>query len=197
MQTNSGIHCKVSYNSQFRRFLFDGTEFSSLFKQVQKLLDLDKEFVLKYKDNEGDLITLSSDEELACAFNYSDGTILRLVAATNDEKAPVSQESGVPAHHFPCGRRVYGRRGGRRGSRKDMHGEWGHEMIKAKMISKRDYFKSLLDEIEKVTEKTPEQQQEVFRLQNKLKKIECRIEGRREKHCAQWADKSEKKKAKD
>jgi len=193
MQTNNGIHCKISCNEQFRRFLFFGTEFGSLFKQVQQLLALDKEFVLKYKDIEGDLITLSSDEELACALNYSDGVILRLVAVSVDEISPVTQGSDVPVHHFPCARRGWGRRGGRRCSRKDMHGGWRHEMVKAKLISKRDYFKSLLDEIEKATEKTPEQQQQVFKLQKKLKKIEYRIEGGREKHYAKWEDKAEKR----
>jgi len=195
MQTNNGIHCKISFNETFRRFLFVGTEFGSLFKQAQQLLALDKEFVLKYKDNEGDLITLSSDEELACALNYSDGTVLRLVAVRVDEKAPETQGSDVPGHHFPCGRRGFGRRG-RRCSRKEKHDGWGHEMVKAKLISKRDYFKSLLDEIEKATEKTPEQQQQVLILQKKLKKIECRIEGGREKHCAKWEAKAEKREQK-
>jgi len=195
MQTNNGIHCKISCNAQFRRFLFFGTEFSSLFKHIQQLFALDKEFVLKYKDIEGDLITLSSDEELACALNYSDGTILRLVAAPVGENAPVSQGYDVPAHHFPLARRGCGRRG-RRCSRKDMHGGWGNETFEAKLISKRDYFKSLLDEIEKVPEKTPEQQRQVLHLQKKLKKIECRIEGRREKHSAKWAAKAEKRRQK-
>jgi len=75
----SGIHCKVSCNDQFRRFVFNGTNFSSLVKQIQQILVLEKEFVLKYKDNEGDQITISSDEELSCALSFSSGNVFRLI----------------------------------------------------------------------------------------------------------------------
>jgi hypothetical protein len=208
------IHCKVSCNDQFRRFLFVGTEFSSLFSQVQQLLALDKEFVLKYKDNEGDLITLASNEELACALNYSEGNILRLVALPKD--APVTTESDVPvcSREFLCGRRGrggrfhgrgYGHHGHGYGAYQGgpMHGGCGSDMFKAKWQSKIDYFKSQLNELEKVPEKTPEQQQEVLRLQKKLKKFESILEGgweKKGKHGAKWEDKQgakwEKKKHK-
>jgi len=116
------IHCKVNIDDQFRRFLFVGTEFSSLFSQVQQLLALDKEFVLKYKDTDGDLITLTSNEELACALNYSDGNLLRLVAVPKDQ-APLTADSDVPicSRGFPCamrGRRCHGW--------EHMRGEHGH-----------------------------------------------------------------------
>jgi len=206
------IHCKVSCNEQFRRFLFVGTEFSSLYTQVQQLLALDKEFVLKYKDTDGDLITLTSNEELACALSYSDGNVLRLFAEPKDN-APVTAETADS--DFPvCSRGFRARRGrggrfhGGHGGR--CHGDlggrcpgglggWGSEMFKAKLISKSDYFRAQLDELEKVPEKTPEQQQEILRLQKKLKKIECRLEGgcwEKKKHCAKWADKTEKRRQK-
>jgi len=204
MQTtnNNQIHCKVSHNDQFRRFLFAGTEFRPLFSQVQQLLALNKEFVLKYKDIEGDLITLSSDDELVCALNYSDGKILRLVAVTHDDKAPTHDPGmAVDTRHYPCARRGYGRRGGRgnHGGRGGEHCGWGSEMFKAKLISKRDYFKSLLDELEKIPEKTPEQQQEAFKLKKKLSKIESRLEGaweKREKQGSKWDAKAEKRREK-
>jgi len=87
-----------------------------LFSQVQQLLALDKEFVLKYKDIEGDLITLASNEELACALNYSDGNILRLFTVPKDTPAV----SGVPdcSRDFPCARRVRGGRCHPRGGRR-------------------------------------------------------------------------------
>jgi hypothetical protein len=188
MQT---IHCKVSCNDQFRRFLFVGTEFSSLFSQVQQLLALDKEFVLKYKDTDGDLITLTSTVELSCALNYSDGTLLRLVAVTKDQ-APVTTGSDVSVctRGFPCDKRgwkchgweqhgchgnfygghgwehMHGGHGHFHGGHgwEHMHGGHGHfhgghgwehggcrsEMFKARLTSKRDFFKSQLDELEKV-----------------------------------------------
>jgi len=81
------------------------------------------------------------------------------------------------------------------------HG-WGPEMFKARLTSKRDFIKSKLDELEKVTEKTPEQQQKVLRLQFKLKKIENHLERGcwekkgKGKHCGKWADKMEKRRQK-
>jgi len=221
------IHCKVSCNEQeFRRFLFVGTEFSSLFSQVQQLLALDKEFVLKYKDVDGDLITLTSNEELACALGYSDGNILRLVAVPKD--ATVTVGSDVCSPDFHCARKcreqthgghphgpMHGGHGGyplgqMHGGHPHgpMHGGGHHghghpschgEMFKAKLISKRDFFKTQLDELEKAPEKTPEQQQQILRLQFKLKKIECLLEGgweKKGKHCEKWVAKKEKRRQK-
>jgi len=192
--TTGSIHCKVSCNDQFRRFLFVGTEFCSLFAQVQQVLALDKEFVLKYKDIEGDLITLSSDEELACALNYSDGIILRLSALPLGKETETVDSDGPSAREFHCGRR--GMRGGcGRGGRGRCG--WGPEMRKAKLLSKQTFFMSILDELEKLPEKTPEQQQQIASLQKKLKKIEFRLEGAGEHaHCAKWAAKAEKRKKK-
>jgi len=206
-----------------------------LFAQVQQLLALDKEFVLKYKDTDGDLITLTSNEELSCALSYSDGNLLRLVAVPKDGSgAPVAADSeaagwepmpgclgpfpgGLGWEHMHGGRGCHGwehMRGGHgyfHGGRgchgwEHMRGGHGHfhggraEMFKARWTSKRDFFKSQLDELEKVAEKTPEQQQEVLKLQEKLKKIESRLEGgcweKKGKHCGKWAAKMEKRRQK-
>jgi len=86
MINTTGIHCKVSCNEELRRFLFTGTEFSSLKDQMKVVLGLnDEEFVLKYKDEEGDLITLSSNEELYFAISSAvDKGPLRLQAVVID-----------------------------------------------------------------------------------------------------------------
>jgi len=132
----TGIHCKVACNNQFRRFLFVGTEFSSLYCQVKSLLNLnEKEFVLKYKDNEGDMITISSDEELACALSLSNGSLLRLSASVAssslDEKQQPQQPTDIPVScefempgagfHGRCPRK-FGRGRGGGGHR----GGWSH-----------------------------------------------------------------------
>jgi len=234
LNNNAGIHCKVSCKDQFRRFLFNGTEFSSLFKQVQQTLALNEEFVLKYKDTDGDLITLSSDEELACALNYSDGNILRLTAITLDDKddetvtdpdtpfthpyhAHFSGRRGCGKHygghhhgghpHGPHGHHhgehPYGPHGHHGGHGGHPHHKWGCELKKAKLLSKKEFFKSLLDDLEKVPEKTPEQERQIASLQKKLKNVESRLEGGLEerekggKHRAKWAAKAEKRRQKD
>jgi len=69
-----GIHCKLSFNNngQFRRFMFSGKTFVELRDQVKNLLGLtNDQFQLCYLDNEGDMIIISSDEELACATTFS------------------------------------------------------------------------------------------------------------------------------
>jgi len=133
---NVGIHCKVACNDQYRRFLFMGTEFNSLNEQVKNLLNLgDEEFVLKYKDNEGDLITISTNEELAFAISFSDGSLLRLTATVplDTQQFDVTCEFQHPGHfrgkiprefghghgfgHGHPGAGPWRGRGGRRGGR--------------------------------------------------------------------------------
>jgi hypothetical protein len=79
---NNTIHCKLAFNGQNRRFSFYGTEFTQLREQVSQLIGLPVNgFVLKYVDNESDLITVSSNEEFAIALAISE-KVLRLKADT-------------------------------------------------------------------------------------------------------------------
>jgi len=114
MNQSTGIHCKVICNDQMRRFQFSGTEFSSLKHQVNQLLGLDREFVLKYKDNEGDMITISSTEELTCAIEISqknEGGLFRLTVFFPEPSAtcpsvyvPIHPEHGRDSCHRGRGR---------------------------------------------------------------------------------------------
>jgi len=192
----TGMHCKVSCNDQFRRFYFVGTEFSSLFSHVQHLLSLNKEFVLKYKDNEGDLITISSNEELACALSYSEGSVLRLTAAlATDLPQPTTDPSNV---EFPCFN-FHGRRGGKCHGR-GRHGfgrfsqdpdapRFGPEAFKSKLTFKRDLIQSHLAELSKDGELNPDQQYRQAMLQAKLRRIEWRLAKFEEGGCSRWDSK--------
>jgi hypothetical protein len=85
----TGIHCKVIYEDEIRRFSFEGTEFSSLRDQIKKVCSIEKEFVLKYKDDEGDMITLSTDAELSFAIATADSSrVLRLSASPVETSCP-------------------------------------------------------------------------------------------------------------
>jgi len=197
VSNNAGIHCKVSCHDEFRRFLFIGTEFSSLYSQVQQMLSLNKEFVLKYKDNEGDLITISSTEELNCALGYSEGNILRFTAVPIVPTDLQQQLTAFPtAIEFPS--HNFGRRGGR-GGRFTLDGP---EAFKSKLIFKRDKFQSILAELAQAGQLTPDQQNRQSILQVKLKKIEGRLakfeEGAElwEKRARKWEEKAEKYKNK-
>jgi len=104
---STGIHCKVSCNEELRRFLYTGTEFSSLRDQIKVVLGLnDKEFVLKYKDDEGDMITLSSNEELHFAIASTDQKgPLRLQAVVIDPNA--KQNIGEKRPYEGCDRKQW------------------------------------------------------------------------------------------
>jgi hypothetical protein len=72
------IHCKVSFNGQIRRFaLARNTEFISLKETISRLLSLNDEFVLKYRDDESDYVILESQEEFKTALTLS--SLLRIV----------------------------------------------------------------------------------------------------------------------
>jgi len=206
MQSSTGIHCKVACNNQFRRFLFVGTEFSSLYCQVKCLLNLnEKEFVLKYKDNEGDMITISSDEELSCALSLSNGSLLRLSASfpsTEAEKQsadiPVSCEFETPGagFHGRCPRRFgrghHGGRGGwhsgpRCGPYERMHmgsedgarKPWRRDCRKAKLTYKREVIQSILNELAQCAERgelRPDQLRKQDHLKTKLCNIDRRLQ---------------------
>jgi len=86
--TIENIHCKVSYDGQIRRFSFVGTEFTSLKEMIAKLANVQGEFVLKYRDDESDYVTLENQEDLTTAFMITP-TLLRIaVETTNTPTCP-------------------------------------------------------------------------------------------------------------
>lgn len=72
-----GIHCKITYDDQIRRFHFVGTEFVSLKESIARLFSFNDEFVLKYLDDEKEYVTLESQEDYLTALAITP-TILRL-----------------------------------------------------------------------------------------------------------------------
>jgi len=70
-------HCKISYDNQIRRFSFVGTEFTSLLETIARLANVQGEFVLKYRDDESDYVTLQNQEDLTTALMISP-TLLRI-----------------------------------------------------------------------------------------------------------------------
>jgi hypothetical protein len=168
MQTDkeNGIHCKVFYNGQFRRFLFNGTEFTSLYSQVKQLLALESEFVLKYKDNEDDLITMSSNEEIGCALSFSEGNVLRLFVEQQGQGMDVECPVIPTLENRGCRGRWHGRGRGLR-----CKDERRLECKKARISLKRDWLKSMLDSFPKDTPLSPEQQHRKKMLETKLNRL--------------------------
>jgi len=94
---NAPLNVKLEYNGELRRFSTPGTSYKTLVDEVIAILGLekDKELVLRYRDEEEDLILMSSDLELKSA--VQSGRLLRLFAAAKGAPAaPVSQPKALP-----------------------------------------------------------------------------------------------------
>jgi hypothetical protein len=107
MESTTGIHCKITYNDQIRRFHFVGTEFVSLKESIGRLFSISDEFVLKYLDDEKEYITLECQEDYLTALEISP-TILRLIISKPSALACTSSSSSEEK-----GKEKTNRRGGK------------------------------------------------------------------------------------
>jgi hypothetical protein len=114
---NGSIHCKVSYNGQIRRFALDGTEFTSLKETIARLLSLNDEFVLKYRDDESDYVILESAEDLKTALTLSP-KLLRILVSRKDAMVVTSNDD------MSCKKKYRKRQ--YQHENKDHHGHHGH-----------------------------------------------------------------------
>jgi hypothetical protein len=87
MQTSTnntnGFHVKVATQKETRRFFFEG-KYEALANYICQIFGLSKDsVVIKYSDDEGDFVTISSDEELDFARQLAVTGLLRLVVSEN------------------------------------------------------------------------------------------------------------------
>jgi len=126
------IHCKVLYGEEFRRFVVKSASFKELFETVKRLFNLPDGCTLKYKDDEGDLVTMSSDEELLSAVEFTTKLLHIVVANPSQPQETQSicpkfgnfgnfQKFGGPHHH-----QMSGGHGGHPGHQFGPHGHHGH-----------------------------------------------------------------------
>jgi len=120
MQTSNKInntHCKIQCGNEFRRFLLPSTRFLDLEAQIRNAFVFapEKPLVIKYTDEEGDNVTISSDEELQFAIELFAGKLLRLTIVCHKNfkgpHGPIGHAPMVPGPHGPFG---------------GPHGPWGH-----------------------------------------------------------------------
>jgi Ni/Co efflux regulator RcnB len=90
--TSTSIHCKTTFNGQIRRFALTSTEFTSLKETITKLFSLNGEFVLKYKDDESDFVTLDTQDELLTALRICP-SILRILVVSRDSSSESTTSS--------------------------------------------------------------------------------------------------------
>jgi len=125
-----GIHCKITYDDQIRRFHFVGTEFVSLKESIARLFSFNDEFVLKYLDDEKEYVTLESQEDYLTALVITP-TILRLKISKStalscmDSPSSPSCEEREGKEKKRCGGKYHGKHH----HGKDHHGK-GHYQSK-------------------------------------------------------------------
>jgi len=72
------INVKATYENESRRFCINEAKFEKLKQSISNLFSLHGPFIVKYKDNENDLVTISSDEELAFAAKLFSTTVMHI-----------------------------------------------------------------------------------------------------------------------
>jgi len=103
------IHCKVSYNDQLRRFALTSTEFTSLRATIAQLFSINPEFVLKYKDDESDYVTVENDQDLITAIMISPKLLRLRVELPNNHAPDMNLNEASPC--MKQGRKRWGHQG--------------------------------------------------------------------------------------
>jgi len=94
------LSVKVVYDGEMRRFSFSGTSFQALRDKIVELLGLGATpIVVKYIDEDGDLITVSSDLELRAAI--VPGKLLRLEISLKQPTAQIPPQQPAPPPSVP------------------------------------------------------------------------------------------------
>eukprot|EP01122_Echinamoeba_exundans_P016242 TRINITY_DN816_c1_g2_i1.p1 TRINITY_DN816_c1_g2~~TRINITY_DN816_c1_g2_i1.p1 ORF type:complete len:330 (-),score=88.33 TRINITY_DN816_c1_g2_i1:115-1104(-) len=110
------LSLKTSFRDDIRRVSISADlTFSALVERLKKMYsDLIEEFVIRYRDEDGDVVSVTSDEELAEAIRLSKlaGSVLRLWVVIKPKSAPCNpwaqhqhqHQPHVPSNHgSPCG----------------------------------------------------------------------------------------------
>lgn len=134
-ENNAESTIKLSFDGQMRRFPFQGTSFAALQEQIISLLGLEKnaDIVLKYTDEDGDAITISSDLELKSAL--VSGQLLRIVGAYRNKSAETvipAESTFVPADPFQAFGRGCGGGGGEGGWHHPLNGPFANDKERKK-----------------------------------------------------------------
>jgi len=130
MQVNTEeIHFKVQYGDEYRRFKLENATFTDLVNRIKATFELSEEdpIALKYKDEEGDAITISTEAEFVFAAELFAGKVLRLsIDLPNSIKCHQGGRGPWAEHHGRGG--PWGRHGGRGpwgGPSEELHGRGG------------------------------------------------------------------------
>jgi len=96
--SSTNVHVKLQYESEYRRFFIERkSSFLDLLEKVKTILGLNSDLVIKYKDEENEWITISSDLELETGIILS-SSIFRLQACivNLETSCPISNPLNCP-----------------------------------------------------------------------------------------------------
>jgi hypothetical protein len=196
MQTTNntnGFHIKVATQKETRRFLFEGTQYEQLATFICQIFGLSKDsVVIKYSDDEGDFVTISSDEELNFARQLAGTGPLRLVVSENAPQLacgvfrPKNAEpcSVQPSFDRECATRNHWREKWIKKQEILMQNpEWVQQQI-SKLTSKRQCLQTRLSRFENCENSGPKSHKLVHhreKLQEKINWISKQLEKLNEK----------------
>jgi hypothetical protein len=90
---------KIFFKDEIRRFSFTGSSFYELRAALKQLLAISNDnFAIRYQDDEGDWVTITSDSEMQYAFQLVNAQALRLKI---EDKPAMNVPSLVPAEGAP------------------------------------------------------------------------------------------------
>jgi len=97
--TIDNIHVKLQQNDEYRRFIITRScKFIELCDKIKSILNLKEDFALKYKDEEEEWITISSDMELETGLLIANGQLFRLQISLVSSQPAVKE----PTTDAPC-----------------------------------------------------------------------------------------------
>jgi len=176
------IHCKVSARGSIRRFALSEAKFSALHCQVAAVFGLsvsNDAWTIKYKDDEGTMVTISSDEELSFAVQLL-GSLMHLEVV---EKAAfvgtnIPESQNLDEENWKHHKRQH--REKRDKKEKSCHRE-KHDKCDdlARLTKKQDKICKRLDAL-KLDADQPRQKAQAEKLQLKLTAITAKIEKKSE-----------------
>lgn len=117
------IHIKLQINDEFRRFnVPSSTKYVELLDKIKVILGLDKDFTVKYKDDENEWITISTDIELETGLSFAKSSLLRLLVVVK------GAHPSCPPSEGECGPERWRAKWRKRMEKwQEMHGEEGTE----------------------------------------------------------------------
>ena len=170
------IHVKVIHENEIRRFLFSGTEFTSLKQTISRLLNFNDEFVLKYLDDEKDYVTLETQEDFMTALSIRPKLLrISIEPKSASNTAPSSTTGATPCddskpkyqkrHHGHHGHHGHHHRGG---DHPHNNPEWRKQRLEKKLAWINQCLADLADD----SKLTPRDQWKKQRLLKKQQKLE-------------------------